>query len=119
MLIESTFSFPCPGCESAVHIEMSQLANMDPATVPCSYCRIPISVPRFGNRELIADGDLSRVFRAMDRRSGQVVALKSIARSRLRDRLIRSLEERAAALGGGMNAERRLASGAHSASGAH
>jgi len=102
MLNEPTFFFPCPGCGSAVHIEMSQLENTDPATVSCCLCRTLVSVPRFGNRVLIADGDLFQVYRAVDRRSGQVVALKSIARSRLRDRLIQLLEER------------RLAAGAHS-----
>jgi hypothetical protein len=114
MLNEPTFFFPCPGCGSAVHIEMLRLEDTDPATVSCGLCRMPVSVPRFGNRVPIADGDLFQVFRAVDRRSGQVVALKSIARTRLRDRLIRSLEGRAAAPGGGVNAERRPASGAHS-----
>ena len=95
MLNESMFLFPCPGCGSALHIEMSGLEHTAPATVSCRLCRIPVSVPRFGNRVLISAGDLFQVFRAVDRQSGQVIALKSISRSRLRDRVIQKREDRA------------------------
>jgi uncharacterized Fe-S cluster-containing radical SAM superfamily protein/tRNA A-37 threonylcarbamoyl transferase component Bud32 len=89
------FLFPCPGCRSALHIEMSGLEHTAPATVSCRLCRIPVSVPRFGNRVLISAGDLFQVFRAVDRPSGQVIALKSISRSRLRDWVIQKREDRA------------------------
>jgi len=95
MLNEPTFRFPCSGCGGALQIGLRQSEDTVPAAINCPLCGIPAAVPRFGNRVLIAAGDLFEMYRATDRQTGQVVALKSVTRSRLHEWVIQKLRAQA------------------------
>jgi hypothetical protein len=94
MLSASTYSFPCPRCGNPAHSGMPPLNETGPAMVCCPVCRTLVPVPRFGNREPIAAGDVAQIFRAVDRQLGRVVALKSFVRVRMRERASRNLGRR-------------------------